>query len=134
MLKLWEPDVIAAKFEVLVVRSESGCWEWAGGHNEDGYSLMFTGVVVESAHRVSYVLTHGEIPDTYVVDHTCQNHGCVNPGHLTAITNKRNMQRGRKGRSFFDDGACSNGHLREFNWIEWRDACRACLYGVERTS
>lgn len=57
------------------------CWEWRGyclkGHGRflyDGY--------VQYAHRVSWTLCVGEIPDEKCVLHKCNNKPCVNPSHL----------------------------------------------------
>lgn len=51
------------------------------------------------AHRLSYVLKYGPIPDDLVIDHLCRNGLCINIDHLEAVTNKENILRG--------EGACA---------------------------
>ena len=71
----------------------SGCWIWIGCIDKCGYGKMSVGK--ESlAHRVSYRLYKGEIPDDLEIDHKCRVRCCVNPDHLEAVTHTENIARG----------------------------------------
>ncbi len=102
------------------------CWNWTGKSDKKEYGRITHRGLQTNAHRVSWILLRGEIPEGLTLDHLCQNKRCVNPDHLEPVTRGENARRYMLGRTH-----CKNGH--EFNPINTRIAkkdgrrqCRIC--------
>lgn len=70
------------------------CWIWTGNRRPNGYGAIQEGAKGSrtlSAHRLSYEMHCGPIPDHHVVMHTCDNPSCVRPDHLLVGTYQENM-------------------------------------------
>lgn len=77
----------------------SGCWVWTGNLNDSGYGRINVAGRPMRAHRVSYRLFVGLIPDGLTLDHTCRRRACINPQHLEPVTMQENLRRGREARA-----------------------------------
>ena len=69
---------------------ENDCWPWSGICDEHGYGRVIFMTSKVKAHRVSYEMRYGPIPDGLLVRHKCDNPNCVNPNHLELGTQKDN--------------------------------------------
>lgn len=103
----------AKRFWVLVNKAEGqgpngDCWEWKEERSryDGGYGRFSIGTKKNHtnlrAHRVAYLVGHGENPGFQMVLHSCDNPPCVRPAHLSlgdAKKNKaHNVARGRQGK------------------------------------
>jgi len=69
------------------------CLEWGAATQSNGYGGFFG---ERQAHRISYLLTVGPIPEGLDLDHLCRNRACINPYHLEPVTRIVNVRRGLK--------------------------------------
>lgn len=71
------------------------CWVWTGHRNWGGYGRVSIGTganrsLYRYAHRVSYELAYGPVPEGQSVLHRCDNPPCVRPEHLFLGTQRDN--------------------------------------------
>ena len=71
------------------------CWLWTASTRE-GYGCLGTyrqgRKFIDGAHRISYEIHVGPIPENKLVDHRCRVRLCVNPKHLQLATRKENIE------------------------------------------
>ena len=76
------------------------CWEWQGSRLPAGYGTFGSLGKTLYAHRVSWELHFGAVPQGLFVCHKCDNPPCCNPVHLFLGTQGDNLQdMKQKGRS-----------------------------------
>ena len=79
------------------VNKTDSCWLWTAATNGAGYGVLGMQSAPRGhvyAHRFSYELRRGAIPEGMQLDHICRTTRCVNPDHLEAVTPKTNYLRG----------------------------------------
>jgi len=120
------------------VRKTDQCWEWVAGLTTEGYGKFWLDGRTTLAHRISYQLHRGPIPEGLIIDHLCRNRACVNPDHLDTVTHRTNLLRGETlAAANAAKTHCRNGH--EFNdentYVVPSDGsrmCRVCMRDTGR--
>ena len=81
-------------FSKVNVAGPDDCWMWEGAlQGNKKYGRFYYQGRSQGAHRVSYLLEYGSIPEGLEIDHfMCFNTLCVNPKHLQTATRKQNTE------------------------------------------
>jgi len=102
-----EQKVIDQFWAKVDIRGLNDCWLWQA-RTRSGYGYFQfsreTGRKIGSrnilAHRMSWVIEHGSIPDNMCICHRCDTPLCVNPTHLFLGTQRDNLfDMAHKGRA-----------------------------------
>lgn len=127
----------------LYVKKNDDCWQWLSYKDNNGYGRINYGGKPFLAHRLSYMLKFGDIPDGRVVCHRCDNPECTNPEHLflgtqadnvTDMHNKgRANKRGLKG-SAHNQARLTEGDVRAIRGSELSCAELADKFKMSRTN
>lgn len=138
-------DTMEERFWNQVVRrGDDECWEWISSHRKNGYAIISAKTSSGNylfAHRYSYLLAHGEIPDEMWVLHRCDNRLCVNPAHLFLGTSADNVaDKVAKGRQAKGEDSplaiLTEGKVREIRSLypEVSSSKLSAMYGVSHTT
>ena len=106
----WFKGTLEQRFcNCILIDDSEKCWLWIGPTSNGRYGQFGRGSkpneIRVKAHRFSWELFNGPIPEGMKVLHSCDNPPCVNPSHLFLGTQKDNAQDAiRKGRFYFNHG------------------------------
>ena len=132
--------------EKYYAEPRDGCWLWEGSINNGGYAAIGVGKKMVHAHRVSWELHIGPIPEGEgyhgtCVCHHCDVRSCVRPDHLFLGDHQQNMaDRDAKGRRADASGeAVGTAKLTDAKVLEIRADSGthreiAEKYGIDRSN
>lgn len=127
-----QKDKTNRRFLSKIIFKENDCWGWKDYIDTNGYSQFSIDKLPIKAHRYSYELFRGEIPEGMYIDHLCRNRSCVNPEHMEIVTNVENVLRGEGvGAKNARMEYCKRGHklIPEnvyFNKKQNQRQCKLC--------
>lgn len=118
----------------------SGCWLWTASLGSTGYGQISIDGRHRKAHRVSWELHNGEIPDGMCVLHRCDVPSCVNPEHLWLGDQPANLKdmwaKGRGVAPFAGMTHCKRGHEftheNTYTNRQGKRICRECRKDYQR--
>lgn len=98
-----EKQLYVDRFMKKIIKKD--CWEWTACTTPQGYGQFVFNGKMQGAHRVSWQIHRGSIPDGMLICHKCDNPKCVNPDHLFLGTHKDNsVDMSIKGRGSLKRG------------------------------
>ena len=138
-IRLRQSGSLQDRFFSRFVKLTNGCWQWRSHTDKDGYGVLPGAHQNTRAHRLSYEIHNGAIPEGMIVCHHCDNPGCVNPDHLFVGTQKDNAQDAlRKGRHYVGEkngrSKLTEENIKEILTSELNGQQLADKFGVTRST
>src|SRR3954467_11624076 len=132
---------LAERLEIYTKRGPD-CWDWIGHKDLNGYGRLNVGGKPLLAHRLSYLVHLGSIPDDKALLHKCDRPCCVNPAHLFLGTQTDNLndmyakgrdrKRGMKG-SEHHQAKLDEATVRAIRASKESGPATALCYGISNT-
>lgn len=129
------------RFWHYVSKEPDGHWIWQGPtlfkDPERAYGTLYMGPGSKPrsvlAHRFSYEMAKGSIPDGRELDHLCRIVRCVNPDHLEAVPHRTNVRRGLSpSANHARKNTCKQGHPYDSVDSLGRRLCSQCRKAWQR--
>jgi hypothetical protein len=107
------------------------CWIWTAGRTSEGYGQFKwkqEPIWSTLAHRISYYLIVGPIPEGLEIDHLCRVRTCLNPAHLEPVTAQENQLRSESASGLSARKThCPQGHPYDCINSRGNRCCRRCM-------
>lgn len=116
-MTLLHNETLVQRIKSKVIRVND---HWIVDKKNTGYGEIYAYGQSWQAHRLSYEVFVGPIPEGLQIDHLCRITNCVQPLHLEPVTGEENRKRARKVN-------CKRGHPLSGKNISTSNGTRQCL-------
>lgn len=115
----------------LEIDPETGCLNWTGPVNSNGYGWINRDGHIIGVYRAMYEMFAGPVPDGMELDHLCRNTRCASVDHLEPVTHRENILRATGPvAERAKQNQCIRGHEFDLFNTYWRPngtrACKSC--------
>ena len=127
---------LRCSIEARLVRRDSGCLEWVGATDQDGYGIVNWRRKPYRVHRAIYSLRHGRIADDKIyVCHTCDNPRCCADEHHFLGSSSDNLKdASAKGRCTQHLAKLTPNEVVAIRAAKGSQESIAAVYGVDQTT